>query len=177
MLAADSEVEQDQDEEGEDSEVVAEAVAELLLLELELSEETLEDDSVEDVEKVVGSALWVVCEVLETELVVDSDVAELGGSPEAVEEGGGLVEEGASSVTVCVVTIVMGAVAVTVVGDSGGTTEMSVLVTVFVVSFWVVAVTVTSGVAVGDDVTVCTTVVVVPFSVSAGLPPSMGTIE
>ena len=175
MLAADSDVEQDE-EEGEDSEVVAEAVAELLLLELELSEETLEDDSVEDVE-VVGSALWVVCEVLETELVVDSDVAELGGSPEAVEEGGGLVEEGASSVTVCVVTIVTGAVAVTVVGDSGATTEMSVWVTVFVVSFCVVAVTVTSGVAVGEDVTVCTTVVVVPGPVSAGLPPSMGTIE
>ena len=74
-------------------------------------------------------------------------------------------------------TIVTGAVAVTVVGDSGGTTEMSVWVTVLVLSFWVVAVTVTSGVAVGDDVTVWTTVVVVPCCVVSGLPPSMGTIE
>lgn len=172
MLAADSDVEHEED--GEDSEVV---VAELLPLEVELIEDTVEDVKV----VVVGAASVVLCEVLEAELVVDSDVTELGAALEAVEKGGGggggLVEEGASSVTVCVVTTVTGAVAVTVVGDSGATTEISVLVTVVVVSFSVVAVTVTSGVSVGDDVTVCTTVVVVPCSVVAGLPPSMGTIE
>lgn len=171
MLAADSDVEQD--EEGADSEVVAEeAVAELLPVEVE----ELSEDAVEDGSAVVDVALGVECEVLEIELVVVSDVVELGGSLEAVEEGGELIE-GASSVTVCVVTIVTGAVVVTVVGDSGGTTEISVLVTVLVVSFWVVAVTVTSGVSVGDDVTVCTTVVVLPCSVVAGLPPSIGTME
>lgn len=171
VLAADSDVEQD--EEGEDTE--AEAEAEVLLVEVELSEDVIED--VEDVRAVVGAALGGVCEALEAGLVVGADEAELGGALEAVEEEVELVE-GASSVTVCVVTTVTGAVAVTVVGDSGGTTEMSVWVTVFVVSFGVaVAVTVISGVAVGDDVTVCTTVVVLPCSAVVGLPPSMGTIE
>ena len=110
---------------------------------------------------------------------MDSDEAELDDALEVVEEAGELVGD-VSSVTVCVVTMVTGAVAVTVVGDSGGTTDMSVSVTVLVVSFGVavaVAVTVTSGVAVGDDVTVCTTVVVLTCSAVVGLPPSMGTIE
>lgn len=108
---------------------------------------------------------------------MDSDEAELDDALDVVEEGGELAE-GVSSVTVWVVTMVTGDVAVTVVGDSGGTTEMSVWVTVLVVSFGgTIAVTVTSGVAVGDEVTVCTTVVVLPCSAVVGLPPSMGTIE
>lgn len=165
MVAADSDVEQDEEE----MEADAEAVTEVLPVEIVLSE-----DAVEDVRAVVGSALGVICEVVETELVVGS--AELGSALEEVEEEVELVE-GVSSVTVCVVTMVTGAVAVTVVGDSGATTEMSVWVTVLVVSLAeAVAVTVISGVAVGDDVTVCTTVVVLPCVV-AGLPPSMGTIE
>lgn len=176
VLETDSDVEQD--EEGS----VVDSVAEVLLVEVELSE-----DVIEGVRSVVGAALAEVCEALEAGLVVGSDEAELDSALEDVEEEleeevEGEVEEeeelveDASSVTVCVVTMVTGAVAVTVVGDSGGTTEMSVWVTVFVESF-AVAVTVISGVAVGDDVTVWTTVVVLPCSVAAGLPPSMGTME
>lgn len=172
VLEADSDVEQD-----EEGEVVADSVTEALLVEVELRE-----DAVEVVRSLVGVALAEVCEALEAleaGLVVGSDVAELDSVLEEVEEEvkeeEELVED-ASSVTVCVVTMVTGAVAVTVVGDSGGTTEMSVCVTVFVVSF-AVAVTVISGGAVGDDVTVWTTVVVLPCSVAAGLPPSMGTME
>lgn len=145
-------------------------MTEVLSVEVELSE-----DAVEDVRAVVGSALGVICEVLGTELVVGS--AELGSALDEVDDDERELVEGVSSVTVCVVTMVTGAVAVTVVGDSGATTEISVWVTVLVVSFAeAVAVTVISGVAVGDDVTVCTTVVVLPCVV-AGLPPSMGTIE
>lgn len=169
MLAADSDVEQDEEAEVE---VDSEAVTEVLSVEVELSE-----DVVEDVRAVVGSALGVICEVLETELVVGS--AELGSALEEMDDDERELVEDVSSVTVCVVTMVTGAVAVTVVGDSGATTEMSVWVTVLVVSFAValaVAVTVISGVAVGDDVTVCTTVVVLSC-VAAGLPPSIGTIE
>jgi hypothetical protein len=165
-------------DEGDNSVAVVEAATELSVAEVELSEDAVEDSSV-----VVGSALWVVCEALEEALVVASDMAGLDGTLVVVEEGGGggggggELVEGASSVTVCVVTIVTGAVVVRVVGDSGATTEMSVLVMVFVVSFWVVFVTVTSGVSVGDDVTVCTTVVVLPGSGDVALPPSIGTIE
>lgn len=169
VLEADSDVEQD-----EEGEVVADSVTEVLLVEVELGE-----DAVEVVRALVVVALAEVCEALEAGLVVGSDVAELdsvlGEVEEEVKEEEELVED-ASSVTVCVVTTVTGAVAVTVVGDSGGTTEISVCVTVFVVSF-AVAVTVISGVAVGDDVTVWTTVVVLPCSVAAGLPPSIGTME
>lgn len=168
LLAAVSDVEQDEEE----IEADAEAVTEVLSVEVELSEDVVED-VVEDVRSVVGAALGVICEVLEAELVVGS--AELGSALEEVDDDERELVEGVSSVTVCVVTMVTGAVAVTVVGDSGGTTDMSVWVTVLVVSF-PVAVTVISGVAVGDDVTVCTTVVVLPCVV-AGLPPSMGTIE
>lgn len=165
MLETGSDVEQD--EEGSDREVVAEVLPVELPVKVELSE---------DVRSVVGAALAVVCEELEAGLVVGSDAEELDSALEEVEDEVEEEEElvgGALSVTVRVVT---GAVAVTVVGDSGGTTEMSVWVTVFVVSF-AVAVTVISGVAVGDDVTVWTTVVVLPCSVAAGLPPSMGTME
>lgn len=172
VLETDSNVEQD--EEGS----VVDSVAEVVPVEVELSE-----DVIEGVRSVVGAALAEVCEALEAGLVVGSDEAELDSAledveeelKEEVEEEEELVED-VLSVTVCVVTMVTGAVAVTVVGDSGGTTEMSVWVTVFVVSF-AVAVTVISGVAVGDDVTVWTTVVVLPCSVAAGLPPSMGTME
>lgn len=166
MLAADSVVEQ----EDEDEDVEAEAEVEMLLLEDEL-------DTAEDV-RVVDVALEVVWGGLGRGLAVDDDEAELDSALEELEDVDGereLVED-VSSVTVCVVTIVTGLVAVTVVGDSAGTTEMSVLVTVLVESF-AVAVTVISGVAVGDDVTVCTTVVVASSCVVAGLPPSMGTIE
>lgn len=169
VLETDSDVEQEVVADS-DTEVVVVSVTEVLAVEVELSE---------DVRSLVGAALAEVCEVLEAGLVVGSDAAELDSAleevEEEVEEEKELVED-ASSDTVCVVTMVTGAVAVTVVGDSGGTTEMSVWVTVFVVSF-AVAVTVISGVAVGEDVTVCTTVVVLPFSVEAGLPPSMGTME
>lgn len=178
MLDVIPDVEQDSvvEGEGDDPEVLAEALGgELSPVEVELGE----DVRVEDVSAVVGSALGVICDVLVIEPVVVLEVAELGGWLEAIEEEEEeLVEEGVSSVTVWVVTIVTGAVAVTVViGASGATTEMSVLVTVVVLSFEVVAVTVTSGISVGDEVTVCTTVVVVPSSVVAGLPPSMRTIE
>lgn len=169
VLETDSDVEQEVVADS-DTEVVVVSVTEVPPVEVELGE-----DAVEVVRSLVGEPLAVDCEVLEARLVVGSDAAELDSALEEVEEEEELVED-ASSDTVCVVTMVTGAVAVTVVGDSGGTTEMSVWVTVFVVSF-AVAVTVISGVAVGDDVTVCTTVVVLPCSVVAGLPPSMGTME